>query len=112
MQFNWYTILSICFMVFILAYIIAYPLMQRRQMKKQQQEVDQFMASLKVGDVVTLADGVIGTIASIGEKEVHLTVAKDVQIRVRKAGIVMKAQKAAVKADPTSAAAKSAPESN
>lgn len=94
MQFNWYTILAIAFMVVIVAYIIGVPLIQRRQMRQQQEEVKQFMADLAVGDLVTLSDGIIGTITGLGDKEAHIEIAPHTIIRVRKAGIVMKAQSA------------------
>jgi preprotein translocase subunit YajC len=57
-------------------------------MKKKQQKVQAFLASLKANDRVITSGGVFGTITKVGEASVQLQVANNVRIEVSRAAIV------------------------
>ena len=57
-------------------------------MKKKQQKVQAFLASLKVNDRVITSGGIFGTIIKVGEASVQLQVANNVRIEVSRAAIV------------------------
>jgi preprotein translocase subunit YajC len=54
-----------------------------RPMKRQEQERQQLLASLKKNDKVVTSGGIIGTIASIKEKEDEVTLKVDDNVRLR-----------------------------
>jgi preprotein translocase subunit YajC len=56
-------------------------------MKRKQQKVQQFLASLKVGDRVITTGGIYGQVAKLGEQSVQLQVADKLRIEVAKAAI-------------------------
>jgi len=57
-------------------------------MKKKQQKVQAFLASLKANDRVITSGGIFGTITKVGEASVQLQVANNVRIEVSRAAIV------------------------
>lgn len=69
------------FVVFLYLLII---LPQKRRTKKHQS----FLSELKEGDRVLLSGGLIGTIASLGDRTVELEVAPSVRVTVLKQTII------------------------
>jgi len=57
-------------------------------MKKKQQKVDAFLASLKVGDRVVTSGGIFGSITDIKEQAVQLQIAEKVRVQVSRNAIV------------------------
>jgi preprotein translocase subunit YajC len=57
-------------------------------MKKRQQKVDAFLASLKVGDRVITSGGLYGTITKVNDHSVQLQVANNVRLEVSRPAIV------------------------
>ena len=57
-------------------------------MKKKQQKVQAFLASLKSNDRVITSGGIFGTITKVGDASVQLQVANNVRIEVSRAAIV------------------------
>jgi len=56
-------------------------------MKRKQQKVQQFIASLKVNDKVITTGGIYGQITRVGEQTVQLQIAEKIRIEVAKAAI-------------------------
>ena len=56
-------------------------------MRRRQKKVQDFQASLKVGENVVTTSGIYGQITKIGEKSVQLQIADKVRIEVAKAAI-------------------------
>ena len=56
-------------------------------MKRKQQKVQQFLASLKVGDRVITTGGIYGQVTRLGEQSVQIQVADKIRIEVAKAAI-------------------------
>jgi len=56
-------------------------------MKKRQQKVTDFQASLKLGDKVVTTGGIYGIITRLGEKQVQLQIAPQVRIDVARAAV-------------------------
>jgi preprotein translocase subunit YajC len=56
-------------------------------MKRRQKKVEEFQASLKVGDRVVTTGGLYGQITKLNERTVQLQVADKVRIEVAKASI-------------------------
>jgi len=75
------------FLPLLLIIVVFYFFMIRPQMKRQK-ETRKFRESLGKGDKVVTTGGIYGKIAEVKETYVILEVAKDVQIKVDKAGIV------------------------
>ncbi|MDD4143090.1 MAG: preprotein translocase subunit YajC [Prolixibacteraceae bacterium] len=75
------------FLPLLLIIVIFYFFMIRPQMKRQK-EVRKFRESLAKGDRVVTTGGIYGRIIEIKETTVILEVAKDVQIKVDKNGII------------------------
>ncbi|MDD4107959.1 MAG: preprotein translocase subunit YajC [Prolixibacteraceae bacterium] len=75
------------FLPLLLIVVIFYFFMIRPQMKRQK-EVRKFRESLTKGDKVVTTGGIYGRIVEIKETTVILEVAKDVQIKVDKNGII------------------------
>jgi preprotein translocase subunit YajC len=69
------------FVVFLYLLII---LPQKRRQKKHQS----FLSELKEGDRVLLSGGLIGTVASLGDRTVELEVAPSVRVTVLKQTII------------------------
>jgi preprotein translocase subunit YajC len=57
-------------------------------MKKRQQKVQAFLASLKVNDRVITSGGIYGTITKAGDTSVQVQIANNVRIEVSRAAIV------------------------
>jgi preprotein translocase subunit YajC len=57
-------------------------------MKRRQQKVSDFLASLKVGDQVVTSGGMYGTITRIGDQALQLQIAERVRIEVSRNAIV------------------------
>jgi preprotein translocase subunit YajC len=75
------------FLPLILIVVVFYFFMIRPQMKRQK-EVRKFRESLSKGDKVVTTGGIYGKIIEVKETTIILEVAKDVQIKVDKNGIV------------------------
>ncbi len=56
-------------------------------MKRRQKKVEQFLASLKVGDRVMTTGGIYGSITRLSDRSVQLQVADKVRIEVARASI-------------------------
>jgi preprotein translocase subunit YajC len=56
-------------------------------MKRKQQKVQQFLASLKVGDRVITTGGIYGQVTRLGEQSVQIQIADKIRIEVAKAAI-------------------------
>jgi preprotein translocase subunit YajC len=57
-------------------------------MRKRQQKVQEFLATLKVNDKVITSGGIYGTITKVADSSVQLQVANNVRIEVSRAAIV------------------------
>ena len=57
-------------------------------MKKRQKKVQEFLATLKVGDKVVTTGGIYGSIAKLGDDAVQLQIAPNVRVDVSRAAIV------------------------
>ena len=57
-------------------------------MKKKQQKMQSFLASLKVNDRVITSGGIFGTITKVSDASVQLQIANNVRIEVSRAAIV------------------------
>ena len=56
-------------------------------MKKRQKKVEEFQASLKVGDKVVMTSGIYGQITRVNDKTVQVQVADKVRIEVGRASV-------------------------
>jgi preprotein translocase subunit YajC len=75
------------FLPLLLIVVVFYFFMIRPQMKRQK-EVRKFRESLAKGDKVITTGGIYGRIIEVKETSVILEIAKDVQIKVDKNGII------------------------
>ena len=75
------------FLPLLLIVVVFYFFMIRPQMKRQK-EVRKFRESLAKGDKVVTTGGIYGRIVEVKETTIILEIAKDVQIKVDKNGIV------------------------
>ena len=75
------------FLPLLLIVVVFYFFMIRPQMKRQK-ETRKFREGLKKGDKVVTTGGIYGKISELKETTIVLEVAKDVQIKVDKNGIV------------------------
>jgi len=75
------------FLPLLLIIVVFYFFMIRPQVKRQK-ETRKFRESLAKGDKVVTTGGIYGKIAEVKETYVILEIAKDVQIKVDKAGII------------------------
>ena len=75
------------FLPLVLIVVVFYFFMIRPQMKRQK-ETRKFREGLAKGDKVVTTGGIYGKITEIKETTIILEVAKDVQIKVDKNGIV------------------------
>jgi preprotein translocase subunit YajC len=57
-------------------------------MKRRQQKVQAFLASLKTGDRVITSGGIYGSITKLNDQSVQLQIANNVRIEVSRAAIV------------------------
>ncbi|SHJ68397.1 preprotein translocase subunit YajC [Tangfeifania diversioriginum] len=75
------------FLPLLLIVVVFYFFMIRPQMKRQK-EVKKFRESLAKNDKVVTTGGIYGKVVEVKETTVVLEIAKDVQIKVDKNGIV------------------------
>ena len=73
-------------MPFLLMFMVVYFLMIRPQQKKMKEQ-QEMLTTLKHGDEVITASGMLGTITGITDKVVTLEVADDVKIKMIKSQI-------------------------
>lgn len=66
---------------FAIMILIFYFLLIRPQ-QRQEKERQEMLSRLKKGDVVITSGGLIGTIAAVQDKEVHVELADKVKVRV------------------------------
>jgi preprotein translocase subunit YajC len=81
MSSTWLTLVPYILILGIFYFIILLP------MKRKQQKIQQFLASLKVGDRVITTGGIYGQITRLGEQSIQLQVAEKIRIEVAKAAI-------------------------
>ena len=75
------------FLPLLLIVVVFYFFMIRPQMKRQK-EVRKFRESLAKGDKVVTTGGIYGRIVEVKETTILLEIAKDIQIKVDKNGII------------------------
>jgi preprotein translocase subunit YajC len=75
------------FLPLLLIVVVFYFFMIRPQMKRQK-EVRNFRESLAKGDKVVTTGGIYGRIVEVKETYVILEIAKEIQVKVDKSGIV------------------------
>jgi preprotein translocase subunit YajC len=75
------------FLPLLLIVVVFYFFMIRPQMKRQK-EVRKFRESLSKGDKVVTTGGIYGRIVEVKDTTIILEIAKDVQIKVDKNGII------------------------
>lgn len=83
------------FLPIILMFVVLYFLMIRPQMKRQK-ESKSMIESLKKGDEVVTAGGVVGKISKVGESYITLEVAKLAAVKGEVEAVEMNFQKSAV----------------
>ena len=76
----------VTFLPLILIFVVFYFLMIRPQMKRQK-EHQQLVKALKKGDEVTTDGGMLGKIVEVGENYVHVDVADNTVIKIRRKSI-------------------------
>lgn len=81
MSSTWLTLVPYVLILGIFYFVILLP------MRKKQQKVDQFLASLKAGDRVITTGGIYGQITKLNEQTVQLQIADKIRIEVAKASI-------------------------
>jgi len=86
------------FVPMLLILVVFYFLLLRPQMKKQK-ELNNMVTSLKNGDKVVAAGGIVGTIVKIEDDLVHLEISKDNVIKVLKQSVADKINKDVVVKD-------------
>jgi preprotein translocase subunit YajC len=77
----WLQLIPFVLVLAIFYFIILLP------MKRKQQKVQDFLASLKVGDRIITTGGIHGRITRLGDLSVQLEIADKVRIEVAKAAI-------------------------
>jgi len=75
------------FLPLLLIVVVFYFFMIRPQMKRQK-ETRKFREALKKGDKVVTTGGIYGKISEVKDSVIILEIAKDVQIKVDKNGII------------------------
>jgi preprotein translocase subunit YajC len=81
MSSTWLTLVPYILILGIFYFVILQP------MRKKQQKVEQFLASLKEGDRVITTGGIYGQITKLNEQTVQLQIAEKIRIQVAKASI-------------------------
>ncbi len=72
---------------FVLIIIVFYFFLIRPQMRRQK-EITKFRESLSKGDKVVTTGGIYGKIVEVKEQHIMLEIAKDVNIKVDKNGVI------------------------
>ncbi len=78
----WVQLLPFVLVLGIFYFIILLP------MKRRQQKVKDFLASLKVGDNVVTSGGIYGTVTRVTEGSLQLQIAERVRIEVARTAII------------------------
>lgn len=78
----WVQLLPFVLVLAIFYFVILMP------MRRRQQKVQAFLASLKVGDRVVTSGGVYGTITRLSDQSVHVQVADKVRLEISRSAIV------------------------
>jgi preprotein translocase subunit YajC len=81
MSSTWLTLVPYVLILGIFYFVILQP------MRKKQQKVEQFLASLREGDRVITTGGIYGQITKLNEQTVQLQIAEKIRIQVAKASI-------------------------
>lgn len=81
-----FTGMLISFGPFILIIVVMYFLLFRSQQKKNK-ERQQMLNSMRTGDKVLTAGGIIGTISAIKEKTMAIKIAENVKIEVMRSSV-------------------------
>jgi preprotein translocase subunit YajC len=71
---------------FVLVFVIFYLILIRPQ-KKQQQELQKLMESLKPGDQILMSNGIYGTVVDTKEKSLTVKIADNVKIKVLRTAV-------------------------
>jgi preprotein translocase subunit YajC len=74
------------FLLILLAFVFLYFVLVRPQ-KRRQVAQQQMLSGLEVGDEVLTAGGIYGEVASVGDDEVGLRIAPEIEIRVARRAI-------------------------
>ena len=78
----WVQFLPFVLVLAIFYFIILLP------MKRRQQNVQTFLAALKVGDRIVTSGGIFGTITRVSDQSLQLQIAERVRIEVSRAAVV------------------------
>ena len=78
----WVQIVPFALVLGIFYFVILLP------MKRRQKKVQEFLATLKVGDRVVTTGGIFGAITKISDKSIQLQIAPNVRVDVSRAAIV------------------------
>jgi preprotein translocase subunit YajC len=78
----WVQLIPFALVLGIFYFVILLP------MKRRQKKVQEFLATLKVGDRVVTTGGIFGAITKISDKSIQLQIAPNVRVDVSRAAIV------------------------
>jgi preprotein translocase subunit YajC len=78
----WVQLMPFVLVVAIFYFVILLP------MKRRQQKVQAFLASLKVGDRVVTSGGVYGTLTRVNDQSVQVQVADKVRLEVSRSAVI------------------------
>ena len=84
------------FLPFLAVGLLIYFMMWRPQQKKQQ-EVQDWLKSLKKGDEVVTSGGVLGKVSKMGDSFVGVEVASGVEIQIQRSAVVQVMPKGTIK---------------
>lgn len=82
--------MQIMFLVFM---VVIFWFMIFRPQRVQQKQRKELLGSLKVGDKIITNGGVYGTITKVNPQSLRVKIAKDVEIRVTRAGVSSRTSK-------------------
>lgn len=74
-------------LVMLGAFVALFYFMLIRPQQKQQKDRDKMLKALNVGDKVLTSGGIYGEITEIKDKSIRVRIAKDVVIRMTRAGV-------------------------
>ena len=77
----WVQLVPFALVLGIFYFIILMP------MRKRQKKVQDFLASLKVGDRIVTTSGIYGSITKLNDKSVHVQIAEKVRIEVARSAV-------------------------
>jgi preprotein translocase subunit YajC len=90
------------FLLIIVAFAFLYFVLIRPQ-KRRQLAAQQLLSSLKVGDEVVTSGGIYGTITGLGDDDVKVEIAPELEVRVARRAIgavIPKDEPAEIEAEP------------